>query len=199
MLRVVLADDEPIILEGLRTLVDWNRLGFDICGEALDGEDALQLIRTYEPHLVVTDIRMPVIDGLQLIERAAALQVQSKFLILSGYGDFQYAKKAMQYGVANYLMKPPDEAELEHAVAALAADIRKEEERRRYEKSALLRIELETITRLLLGDGRQEWIEQAAIILRLHDRSLFRCMLIGFSPRFQPIREQERETVRRQI
>lgn len=65
MLKVLFADDEPIMLEGLRFLVDWKALNYEVCGEALDGEDALQLIHSTRPDLVITDVRMPVIDGLE--------------------------------------------------------------------------------------------------------------------------------------
>lgn len=95
MLKVVFADDEPLMLEGLRLLVDWEDLDFEVCGEALDGEDALQLIHNTRPDLVITDVRMPVIDGLELIEKFSESDFQPKFIIFSGYADFEYAKKLL--------------------------------------------------------------------------------------------------------
>ncbi|MGO4272053.1 response regulator, partial [Paenibacillus sp. TAF58] len=161
MLRVMFADDEPYMLEGLRSMIDWNKLGFEICGEAPDGEDALVMMASTLPHLVLTDVRMPVIDGLELIEQASCLYPEMKFIILSGYADFEYAKRAMRHGVANYLMKPLIEAELIAAVEAVANTIQEREAHSQYESAALDCLRLETISRLLQGEIRQKWIEQA--------------------------------------
>ncbi|MFD1907706.1 response regulator [Paenibacillus rhizoplanae] len=81
MLKVLFADDEPLMLEGLRFLVDWEKLNFEVCGEALDGEDALALIHSTRPDLVITDVRMPVIDGLELIRRTSESDCRPKFII----------------------------------------------------------------------------------------------------------------------
>ncbi|MFD0693676.1 response regulator [Paenibacillus sp. GCM10027628] len=180
MLKVLIADDEPIMLEGLRFLIDWDKLGFEVCGEAMDGEDALQLMEECRPHLVITDIRMPVIDGLELIERAYISFPRTKFIVLSGYADFEYAKKAMKFGVSNYLTKPLNEVELENALLAAAESIRTEDARHQLRRSAMERIRSETILQLLLGDGKQERMEQAKSLLQLHEGSRIRCIrLIG--------------------
>ncbi|KRF10092.1 hypothetical protein ASG89_00690 [Paenibacillus sp. Soil766] len=178
MLRVMFADDEPYMLEGLRTMIDWNKLGFEVCGEASDGEDALTLMASTLPHLVLTDVRMPVIDGLELIEQASFLHPGVKFIILSGYADFEYAKTAMRHGVANYLMKPLMEAELVAAVEAVAVTIRERIAAIQFESAALDCLRLETISKLLQGENRQIWIEQASTLLELHEGSRFRCVLL---------------------
>ncbi|WP_261301729.1 response regulator transcription factor [Paenibacillus andongensis] len=184
MLRVMFADDEPYMLEGLRSMIDWNKLGFEICGEASDGEDALAMMASTLPHLVLTDVRMPVIDGLELIEQASCLHPGVKFIILSGYADFEYAKRAMRHGVANYLMKPLIETELVAAVEAVANTIRERESHIQYENAALDCLRMETISRLLQGEIRQKWIEQAKALLDFHERSSFRCILL--EPDIQP-------------
>lgn len=178
MLRVMFADDEPYMLEGLRTMIDWNKLGFEVCGEASDGEDALALVASTLPHLVLTDVRMPVIDGLELIEQASSLHPEMKFIILSGYADFEYAKRAMRHGVVNYLMKPLIEAELVAAVEAVAVTIQERIANSQFESAALDCLRLETISKLLQGENRQKWIEQASTLLDLHERSSFRCVLL---------------------
>jgi two-component system response regulator YesN len=178
MLRVMFADDEPYMLEGLRTMIDWNKLGFVVCGEASDGEDALALMASALPHLVLTDIRMPVIDGLELIEQASSIHPEMKFIILSGYADFEYAKTAMRHGVANYLMKPLIEAELIAAVEAVAVTIRERIAASQFESAALDCLRLETISKLLQGENRQKWIEQASALLNFHEHSSFRCVLL---------------------
>lgn len=101
MLEVLLVDDEPLVLEGLKLMIDWEKHGFRICGEATDGAEALAFIRKRCPHVVVTDIRMPVLNGLQLIEQAKQLQnAPQKFIILSGYEDFHFAQIAMRHNVS---------------------------------------------------------------------------------------------------
>lgn len=181
MLRVLIADDEPIMLEGLRFLVDWHKLGFEIYAEALDGEDALQLVEESCPHLIITDIRMPVIDGLELIEKVYMRFPDTKFIVLSGYADFQYAQQAMKFGVSNYLTKPLDEMELESAVLAVAEDIRTEEARAALERTIMDRSRSETISRLMMGDVRKEWVDKASSMLKLHEQSRIRCIYLACS------------------
>ncbi|MDU0202071.1 response regulator transcription factor [Paenibacillus sp. MAH-36] len=178
MLKVLIADDEPIMLEGLRLLVDWHKLGFEIYAEALDGEDALQLVEENCPHLIITDIRMPVIDGLELIEKVYMRFPDTKFIVLSGYADFQYAQQAMKFGVSNYLTKPLDESELERAVHEVAEDIHAEETRRALQRSIIDCSRAETVSRLLMGDVRKEWVDKARSLLKLHEQSRIRCIYL---------------------
>ncbi|UKS28192.1 response regulator [Paenibacillus sp. HWE-109] len=178
MLRVMFADDEPYMLEGLRLMIDWHKLGFEVCGEALDGEDALAMMASTRPHLVLTDVRMPVIDGLELIELAANLHPEVEFIILSGYADFEYAKRAMRHGVANYLMKPLNEGELVAAVEAVVNTIQARETHNQYESAALDRLRLETISKLMQGEIGQKWMDQANALLNLHESSSIRCILL---------------------
>lgn len=179
MLKVLIADDEPIVLEGLRWIIDWDRLGFELVGEAYDGEDALKLMEERHPDLVITDIRMPVIDGLALIGQASKRYPRTKFIILSGYADFEYAHEAVRYGVSNYLTKPLDDRELESAVEAAAYAIRTEEAELRHQRVAAEQLRIETLTRLLLGDTREEWIVFARLHLNLNEHSRVRCIQIS--------------------
>ncbi|WP_276356596.1 response regulator transcription factor [Cohnella caldifontis] len=107
MYSVLLVDDEPRAIESLQFFVDWEGLGYRIGGVCENGEEALDAVRRLAPDVVVTDIRMPVMDGLELIGRlrreAAAVP---EFVVLSGYSEFAYAKRAMQLGVQHYLLKP---------------------------------------------------------------------------------------------
>lgn len=179
MLKVLFADDEPLMLEGLRYLVDWDQLGFEVCGEAMDGEDALQLIHRTRPDLVITDVRMPVINGLELIESLYESDFQVKFIIFSGYADFEYAMKALKYGVSNYLTKPLDENELEQAVQAVASQIRTEREllERREAVSALM--ETETVSSLLMRENTPEEVKAGLSALDIHPGSRICCVLVN--------------------
>ncbi|WNS46054.1 response regulator [Paenibacillus sp. MMS20-IR301] len=124
MYKVVLADDETIALEGLLSLTDWEELGFEICGACENGEAALAVIAQSKPDLVITDIRMPGIDGLELIRRVRGLEIEQPiFIVLSGYGEFEYARTAIRYGVKHYLLKPVIEAEWDKALADITDEL----------------------------------------------------------------------------
>jgi len=114
---VLLVDDEPLVLEGLTFMIEWERYGFSVCGEAYDGEEALDRIRELDPDLVVTDIRMPAMDGLQLIEHCSnELKARCQFVILSGHDDFESAQKALSNGALDYWLKPIDTEEIHAAL-----------------------------------------------------------------------------------
>lgn len=112
MYRVLIADDESIIREGIKCLLDWESLGFTIAGEATNGEAALAEILSSQPDVALLDIRMPKKLGLDVIREAREAGYEGKIIILSGYSDFKYAQEAIRYGVQYYLTKPIDEEEL---------------------------------------------------------------------------------------
>ena len=118
-MNVLIADDEKIVLEGLKHIIDWNALGFSICQTASDGKDALDKILSLNPDLVLIDIRMPKMNGVEVVQEAVNQGYSGKFIILSGVTDFRLAQTAMRYGVDFYLTKPIDEDELEQAVSAV--------------------------------------------------------------------------------
>lgn len=115
-MNVFIADDEAIIREGLKHIIDWDELGFTICGEASNGEETLAGILSINPDLVLLDIRMPKLQGTDIVKLAREQNYKGHFIILSGYSDFKYAQTAIRYGVDFYLTKPIDEDELMSAV-----------------------------------------------------------------------------------
>ena len=106
MIKVVLADDEKKVVLLLQKLIDWEKQGFEIVGIANDGIHALELVREKQPQLLITDIRMPGCDGIELIRQARELQPGIHFVVISGYRQFEYAQNALKYGVEDYLLKP---------------------------------------------------------------------------------------------
>lgn len=122
-MTVLIVDDEKIVREGLRHVIDWQALGFYICAEASTGTEALEKIRLYEPGLVLLDIRMPGMYGTELMERARADGYNGHFIILSGYSDFKYAQSALHLGASFYLTKPIDEDELSESVCHVRDEI----------------------------------------------------------------------------
>ena len=126
METVLIADDEQNIREGMKYIVDWEALGFTICWEAGNGEDALSVILKENPSLVLLDIRMPKMYGTDIIRIAREKGFRGKFIILSGYSDFTYAQTAIRYGVDFYLTKPIDEDELLQALTKIKEALEKE-------------------------------------------------------------------------
>jgi two-component system response regulator YesN len=130
MLKVLLVDDEPVVLKALKVLINWDELGYSVCGEAKDGKTALQMILQQNPDVVVTDIRMPAMDGLALIQQCnMQARRRVRFIILSGYDDFQYAQRAIKFGVAEYLLKPVDENALMDALMRLQIHLEQENQK----------------------------------------------------------------------
>ena len=113
---MLVVDDEPYMLEGWKTMIDWNAYGYELCAAASDGEEALRLAGESGPDLVFTDIRMPGIDGIDLIRKLRESRPPGsgsgpKIVIMSGYPVFDYVKRAMPYRIERYMLKPlmPDE------------------------------------------------------------------------------------------
>ena len=110
MYKVILVDDEKQILDGLKKMIKWAEVGFEVCATARNGEEAIPLIRDLNPDLVLTDIRMPKMDGLMLVEYVRNnMSKDIEFIILSGYSEFEYARKAVRFHVKEYILKPIDE------------------------------------------------------------------------------------------
>ena len=127
LFRVLLVDDEPFVREGIKKLINWEDCGFILCGEAGNGEEAVELIESLSPHVIITDIKMPVLDGLELIKRVnIEMEKKIKFVILSGYNEFHFAQTAMRYNVKNYILKPIDEDELSELLKRLYGEITNE-------------------------------------------------------------------------
>lgn len=113
MIKVLIVDDEPFIRQGLKIIIDWEACGYEVCAEAGNGKEAIQILEKEVIELVVVDIKMPEMDGLELIEYVQKnINPNMRFVILSGYYEFQYARQAIQYSVEDYILKPIQENEL---------------------------------------------------------------------------------------
>ena len=126
MFKVLLVDDEPMALEALKIVADWEELGFTICCECGNGDEALKKIKDIKPDLVVTDIKMPGMDGLELVRNVIEnVNPETIFIIVSGYDEFDYAKKAMQYGIRYYVLKPVFKDEFSEVLIEIADKLEK--------------------------------------------------------------------------
>ncbi|ANY69150.1 DNA-binding response regulator [Paenibacillus sp. BIHB 4019] len=123
MFKVLLVDDERIILEGISQIVPWTSSGAELIGTARNGLEALTFIEEQQPDIIISDIKMPGMDGLQLVERVKELYPQIAFILLSGFSEFDYARTAMAYGVKHYLLKPCNETKITEALIEVIEDL----------------------------------------------------------------------------
>lgn len=122
MLRMIIVDDERTIRDALRIFLDWRKLGIEIIGDYKNGAEAFDAMLDDYPDIVLTDVKMPGLNGLELIERAHRAGMNTHFVILSGYAEFEFAKTAMKYGVRHYLLKPISEAQLQAVMTEVRDD-----------------------------------------------------------------------------
>ena len=184
MYKVLLVDDEPMALEGLKYVVDWQKLGFLVCGTCWNGKQAAVAIDKYEPDIIITDIKMPVMDGLDLIQYALEHGKENiEFIVVSGYGEFEYAKKAMQYGVRYYLQKPIFKEEINEIIIEVKQQLdtmRRDKESSQMDQKAVLN---GVLIHLLLGSDRKEDIEHLKSFF--HEDMLlmgWNCIVIEIEP-----------------
>lgn len=141
---LIIVEDEPVILRSIKRGIEQLGDDFQVVADAFDGKEALEKIEEFSPDIVISDIVMPQMDGLEMIEAAKRQGTKAKFILLSGYGEFRYAQKAVDIGVARYLLKPVDFQELREILEGMRRDI--SEKRRQVLK--------ENIRSLINGSGQ---------------------------------------------
>ncbi len=147
LIDVLIVDDEAFIREGLKYMIEWEELGFTICDEAENGEEAVEKILLYQPGLVLLDIRIPGMSGTEVIQEVRHRGFEGEIIFLSGYTEFTYAQAALEYGAFKYITKPIDEGKLTDAVQAV-----KEKIERRYDKERSLNQYLKKARSMVLYD-----------------------------------------------
>ncbi len=155
MIKVLIVDDEPKLREGLRALIPWEQLGFTVVATAANGLQALEKYHIHYPELIVVDIRMPGMDGLELIGELRNEGSTSHVLILSGHADFDYAKRAIGYRIDGYLLKPVDEEEMISLLEELRETIDREDRFSRWNEEEPTR-NRESLLRALLQPPAEE-------------------------------------------
>lgn len=153
-LKIFIVEDESVIREGLRDNIPWEQYGYTFAGEAADGEMALPLIRKIKPDVLITDIKMPFMGGLELSHIVKQELPETRIIIISGYDDFEYAQKAISEGVERYLLKPITRSMLQKALTEIRDKINAEEEK----KKQLLQYQDEIV--LLEQNKRRSYFEK---------------------------------------
>lgn len=116
MIRVVVVEDETLVKNGLILTTDWQKFGCEVVGDAANGLEGVAMIGKMKPDIVITDIRMPGLDGIGMIEQLKEKGIAPEFIIISGYSEFEYARQAVKLGVRDFLMKPIEDEDLELAL-----------------------------------------------------------------------------------
>ena len=163
MLKVLIADDEEKICQLIEKLINWESLGLKVAAVASNGVDAVKKIMEYRPDIVITDIRMPGIDGMELIERTKKICPDTEIIIISGYRHFEYAQTAIRYGVRNYLLKPIRKDELRETLEKIVDICRERNEQLDFEERVRLalkndaeRLRTGFISQLIYGSSERK-------------------------------------------
>ncbi len=135
MIKILIVDDEPFIRQGLKILIHWEQYGYEIVGDAANGIEAIKELEKKEIDLIIVDIKMPEMNGIELIEYVRVnISTRVKFIVLSGFYEFEYAKKAIKYNVTDYILKPIQKHELIKVLKSFKEEYLKQESRKTMQK-----------------------------------------------------------------
>lgn len=155
-IRVLIVDDDSIVCRGLKALIPWDELDAEFVGEAENGEQAYSIAVEKHPDLIITDIKMPVMDGLELCKKVYETMADTSIILLSAHEDFEYARTAIQYGVRNYILKPIDREKINQLIDDIR-NISSEFKKRRNFYAAVYDKEMENSLRDALKDSDSEF------------------------------------------
>lgn len=128
MTKIVVIDDETVVRSGIVMETDWASISCEVVGEAANGVEGLEVIEKYRPDIVICDIRMPIMDGLEMLKRLRESGNSTYVIYLSAYNDFEYAREALKFGANDYILKPFSEGELEEAITKIKKKITQKQE-----------------------------------------------------------------------
>lgn len=172
-LKALLVDDEIHILSNLSKVLPWEDMGFEIVGLARNGRDALEAASEHRPDLILSDIRMPIMDGIMLLQQVRERDISCEFLLLTGYQEFEYARTAIRYGVKDYICKPINYVELEDTVRGIARQIREKRKTLNKERRLNQVVDLANenfLLHSLLGQETDQedllWEEEEGVVIR---------------------------------
>lgn len=167
MYKLVISDDEKIIRTGLKNMIDWNKLGFEVTDLFSDGQEVIESLDSIIPDVVLTDIKMVYATGLDIAKYVFENKIPSKVVLISGYQEFDLALTGMKYGVADYLLKPVDVDEVEKTFSRIKEDLDKEKNREERMEDAIPLLEEHFFSDLILGGitDREQFIKNRFDIL----------------------------------
>lgn len=204
-MRLILVDDEKGIVNGLKKMINRSIPECEVIGTAYNGLEGFQLIQKLQPDIVITDIRMPQVDGLDMIKMLKDESCQTKFILLSGYADFEYARRGMQLGVQFYINKPVDEKQLRDCVHQVMESIRKDRVKLRevddLKQKVHSRIQENALRDILdLGSDHTDLVEELFRIAQIPTGGTsLTCVLLEFDGNVDALKELRLESVFYQI
>lgn len=184
--KVVIVEDEDLLREGLRTCFDWEKMGYEVVGASDNGKRALDLIKEKRPDVVFTDIKMPFMDGITMTEKLKEVYPDIKTIIISGYDDFEYARRALKAGVSEYILKPVNLKRLEAMLKNLDQELKERESRKRewsrlheVEESSKPSIRQNIFGKILLHKiPVEEWNDTPALIAEEYARLYYSVVIV---------------------
>ena len=201
--KVVVIDDKPLIRRSLIETIRWDALGCEIGGEAENGLEAKEVIRKVQPHLIISDIKMPGLDGLLLTEYVKQYLPDTKVIIITGYQEFEYAKKAIQLGVCDLVLKPIDNGVMEDIIQKAIDSIREQLKKEHYQKQLLeendrYKIKIDRSLRALQSQFLLEIIKGRRVSDRIEGEEIVNLHLadMNFSVILARIRSSDQQVVR---
>lgn len=198
MLKVIIVDDELYFRESLKKMVPWETIGYSVCGEANNGRDALQLIKDKRPDVILLDINMPMIDGLTLAKILREEMIHCTIIIITGYAEFEYVKKAIDLNVFAYLTKPIDEKELVKHLVVIRdtelVDLEEQKEMYAIKKSAKTQMCYQLIKEN--GFSNEEEIVKALSVNKSDLKgNLYQVVVIGLHTIFEEVWKSDDDTL----
>lgn len=167
MYKVLLADDEEVILKGLKGIIKWEEFNLEIAAYVSNGMEAMEIVQDQQIDILITDIRMPIVDGLQLIRRIREQQLNIKCIVLSGYSEFEYVKEAAKLGIENYILKPVDRNELTSTIINTVNKIENELNKNIIDREGINIIRNNILSRWVSGDIEDNELHERAELLNL--------------------------------
>lgn len=194
MFKVALIDDEPVIREGLKTIINWSALNMVLCGEAEDGRSGLALIREKKPDLAVIDIKMPEMNGLELIRHLKKEGIPTRIILLTAYSDFKFAQEAVELGIDFYILKPIEEEELEEKVGRIKALLEEQTDAQNARELSVALSRDKALQSLVLGRLDEETLQRCNRIYGLGlPWASYQIVLIDKDPEDESDEEVDRE------
>lgn len=182
MHNILIVDDEPLILEGLRSVIEWEDYGLRIAGQAGNGEEALEFLHRHNEaiDILITDITMPKLTGLELIQQIKCFDSKMRFIILSGYEQFEYLKAGMSLGIENYILKPINIKELESTIEQIVEVLNQEDVEQFHAKEDQQVLRNNILNRWVTGNiDRQELMHRSKVLNISLDCSFLRWLRFG--------------------
>lgn len=168
MYRVLVVDDEPVVVEGLCRQIEWDNLNMELVGTAANGLEALSMLVETEIHLLVTDICMPQMDGLTLIEKAKQIYPRIRIIVVSGHDEFEYVKKSFRLGVENYLLKPINKDELTETLTKTLENLEVDQISASVLSSDVLAFKTNILDRWVNGNIQEYELQERAELMQIN-------------------------------